>query len=57
MFFAIIFLALSAACASIFPEWDWATVLLVSFAGTASLRLLLHFAGRRGKVTGQDAQP
>ncbi len=50
MFFAIIFLALSAACSALFPEWSWATVLLVSFAGTASLRLLLHFAGRTAKA-------
>ena len=49
MFFAIIFLALAAILASVFPEWSWAWVLLTAFAAVATLRLLLLVADRARK--------
>ena len=46
MFLALIFLSLSALGAYLFPEWSWAAILLTSFAGVATLRLILFFTGR-----------
>ena len=50
MFLVIIFLSLAALGAYFFPEWSWATVLLVSFAAVATFRLALFFTGRAAKV-------
>lgn len=41
MFFVLIFLILAATTSYLFPEWSWATVLLVSFGCVATLRILL----------------
>ncbi len=49
MFFVIIFLALAALGAYLFPEWSWATVLLLAFACVATLRLALWIGDRAGK--------
>ena len=49
MFFAIIFLALAAILAAVFPEWSWAWVLLTAFAAVATLRLSLLIADRARK--------
>ena len=54
MFFVIIFLALAALGAYLFPEWSWATVLLLAFACVATLRLALWFGDRAGKGSGGD---
>lgn len=50
MFLVIIFLSLAALGAYFFPEWSWATVLLVSFGAVATFRLALFFTGRTTKV-------
>ena len=50
MFLVIIFLSLAALGAYFFPEWSWATVLLVSFASVATFRLALFFTGRAAKA-------
>ena len=50
MFLVIIFLSLAALGAYFFPEWSWATVLLVSFASVATFRLALFFTGRAAKT-------
>ena len=54
MFFVIIFLALAALGAYLFPEWSWATVLLLAFACVAALRLALWFSDRAGKGSSGD---
>jgi len=41
MFFVLIFLILAATTSYLFPAWSWVTVLLVSFGGVATLRILL----------------
>lgn len=50
MFLVIIFLSLAALGAYFFPEWSWATVLLVSFGAVATFRLALFFTGRAAKA-------
>ena len=50
MFLVIIFLSLAALGAYFFPEWSWATVLLVSFGAVAIFRLVLFFTGRAAKT-------
>ena len=50
MFLVIIFLSLAALGAYFFPEWSWATVLLVSFGAVAAFRLALFFTGRAAKT-------
>ncbi len=56
MFFVIIFLALAAILATLFPAWSWAWVLLASFAAVATLRLLLFVADRARKPARHDAE-
>ena len=51
MFFVLIFLILAATASYLFPEWSWVTVLLVSFGGVATLRILLAVTSRTGRST------
>lgn len=46
MFFVLLFLILSATTASFFPEWSWASILMMSFACVAGLRILLAAIAR-----------
>lgn len=46
MFFVIIFLALAATLAYVFPEWSGAWVLAAAFAAVVTLRLLILVADR-----------
>lgn len=50
MFFVLIFLILAATTSYLFPEWSWATVLLVSFGCIAALRILLLVTSRSGSA-------
>lgn len=54
MFLVIIFLSLAAAGAYFFPEWSWATVLLVSLACVVAFRLALFFTGRAAKAPDEN---
>jgi phage-related holin len=51
MFFVLIFLILSATTSYLFPEWSWATVLLVSLGCLAVLRILLAVTSRSGDAS------
>ncbi len=46
MFLVIIFLALAALGTALFPDAAWPVILGISFACTASFRLILFFTGR-----------
>ena len=46
MFFALLFLILSALASYLFPEWSWSAVLGASFGCVALLRLLLFIKDR-----------
>lgn len=48
MFFVLIFLILAATLSHLFPEWSWVTVLVASFGGVATLRILLMARSRPG---------
>lgn len=49
MFFVLIFLILAATTSYLFPEWSWATILLLSLGCVATLRLLLAVGARSSK--------
>lgn len=46
MFLVILFLALAALGTALFPDAAWPVILGISFACTASFRLILFFTGR-----------
>lgn len=52
MFFALIFLILTALGAYLFPEWSWVAILGAAFGCVVTLRLLLFFTERSGKSPG-----
>lgn len=54
MFFVIIFLALAAFGAYLFPEWSWLSVLLVSFGSVLALRLALMFTERKAPASAKS---
>ena len=54
MFLVMVFLILASLASYLFPEWSWATVLAVSFASVAVLRLVLFFTGRKTQATVND---
>jgi hypothetical protein len=54
MFFALIFLILTALGAYLFPEWSWAAILGAAFGCVVTLRLLLFFTKRSGKSSGKN---
>jgi membrane protein implicated in regulation of membrane protease activity len=56
MFLVIISLSLAALAAYLFPEWSWATVLIVSFACVAAFRLFLFFTERSSKASKKSGQ-
>jgi hypothetical protein len=55
MFFALIFLILTALGAYLFPEWSWAAILGAAFACVVTLRLLLFFTERSGKGSDKNS--
>lgn len=46
MFFAIIFLSLTALGSYLFPEWSWAMILGAAFACVVALRLVLSVTSK-----------
>jgi len=51
MFFVIIFLCLASLASYLFPEWSWATILVVSLGCVTALRLALFFTDRSSKAS------
>ena len=54
MFFALIFLILTALGAWLFPEWSWVAILGAAFGCVVTLRLLLFLTERSGKSSGKN---
>ncbi|MFZ2268050.1 MAG: hypothetical protein WAV95_10800 [Azonexus sp.] len=57
MFFVIIFLSLASLASYLFPEWSWATILVVALGCVAALRLALFLADRSGRASGKNPLP